>query len=98
VAAIDELADRVHARAVEAGEAPKSPDDSDGPQYPPMENYAPPPFDLPPPVDDDEAGVEGLLPRDEEMEDEEERKRKVPPSSRGRGGAKRGRGRGRGRA
>ncbi|KLT40045.1 hypothetical protein CC85DRAFT_287929 [Cutaneotrichosporon oleaginosum] len=91
VAAIDELSDRVHARAADAGEPPKSPDEGD--VYPKMENYAPPPFDLPP-IDEDEVGVEVLLPRDE-GEDEGNRKRKAPPSVSGT--AKRGRGRGRGR-
>ncbi|GMK53431.1 hypothetical protein CspeluHIS016_0100170 [Cutaneotrichosporon spelunceum] len=93
VAAIDELADRVHARAAEAGEPAKSPDEGDA-QYPQMDNYAPPPFDLPP-IGEDETGVEAMLPRDEEAE--EERKRKLQTTS-GRGAAKRSRGRGRGRA
>lgn len=69
VAAIDELAERVHKRAG----GPTSPEHDDEPGgyndvYPIMDNYAPPPFNIQPPaLDDEEAGVEAALPSDGQM-------------------------------
>lgn len=102
VAAIDELSERVHRRANTDGD-----DNEDGPgpngAFPPMDNYAPPPFNIQPPNEEEEAGVEAALPTSpsgvrqrrvalsedsDEGEGEDRKRRKPAPSStRGRGAA-----------